>query len=109
MNTNFSQTITVQCRKPAQLIELIEQWDRDQATSEIMGYMGTRVLADRDRPGSYLIIADFGVVDPEVSAADEAARNNERAETKAVAAAVAELIDGEPEYRHFDEVYRTGR
>jgi hypothetical protein len=108
MTTNFSQTITVQCREPARLVELIAQWDRDQATTEIMGYMGTRVLADREHVGSYLIIADFGVVDPDVSAAEEAARNNERAETKAIAAAVIELIDGEPEYRDFDEVYRTG-
>ena len=51
-----------------------------------MGYMGTRLLADRESPVEYLIIADFGVVDPDVSAADEAARNNERPETQAWAA-----------------------
>ena len=72
-----------------------------------MGYMGTRVLADREHLGHYVIIADFGVVDPDVSAADEAARNNERPETQAMGAAVTELLDGPAEYRNFDELYRT--
>jgi len=107
VSRNFSQTISVHCREPETLIEMIAEWDRHQAASEITGYMGTRVLADRDHPGDLLIIADFGVVDPDVSAADEAARNNDRAETRAFAAAAAELVDGEPEYRNFDELYRT--
>ena len=86
MNRNFSQTITVRCDDPAPIVEMLEEWDLNQATSDIMGYMGTRVLADRENPGQYVIIADFGVVDPDVSAADEAARNNERPETQACAA-----------------------
>jgi hypothetical protein len=109
VNRNFSQTITVRCKQPAKLLELIAQWDRNQAASDIMGYMGTRVLADREHADCYMVIADFGIVDPGVSAAEEAARNNERPETKAMAAAVADLIDGEPEYHDFDEVYRTDR
>ncbi len=107
MNRNFSQTITVRCTDPASLVELFEQWDRDQATSDIMGYMGTRILADRDQPGQYVIVADFGIVDPDVSAADEAARNNARPETQAYSARFLAMIDGEPEYHHFDELYRT--
>jgi hypothetical protein len=107
MNRIFSQTITLQCPEPARLIELIAQWDLDQATTDIMGYMGTRVLADREHPGRYLVIADFGMVDPDVSAADEALRNNERPETEAMGKAVFELIDGQPEFHNFDEVYRT--
>lgn len=109
MTSVFSQTITVRCSSSAKLIELIAQWDRDQAMADIMGYMGTRVLADRAHPGCYMIIADFGVVDPNVSAADEAARNNERPETKAMGAAMSEIIEGAAEYRDFDEVYRTDR
>ncbi len=46
-----------------------------------MGFMRTRLLADRDEPGRYVIVADFGVVDPATSAAEGAARNNERPET----------------------------
>jgi len=109
MNQNFSQTISVRCADPAKLIEILEQWDLHQATTDIMGYMGTRVLADREDPGHCLIIADFGVIDPDVSAADEAARNNERPETQATAARLREVVDAEPEYRHYDELYRTDR
>ena len=107
MNQNFSQAITVRCDDPVPIIQLLEQWDRDQASTDIMGYMGTRLLANREHPGQYLIVADFGVVDPDVSAADEAGRNNERPETQAWAARLLELVDGAPEYSHYDELYRT--
>jgi len=109
VNQNFSQTITVRCDDPAVLVEMLAQWDLNQAQSDIMGYMGTRLLADREHPGHYVFIVDFGVIDPDVSAADEAARNNERTETRAFAARVREVVDGEPEYRHYDELYRTDR
>ena len=109
MNRNFSQTITVHCYNPATLIEMLTEWDLNQATSDIMGYMGTRLLADRENLGHYVIVADFGIVDPNVSAADEAARNNARPETRAWAARLIEMIHGEPEYHHFDEIYRTDR
>ena len=109
MNQNFSQTITVRSDNPARIVELLAAWDLNQATSDIMGYMGTRVLADREKEGQYVIIADFGVVDPNVSAADEAARNNDRPETQLWAERLLEVIEGEPEYHHFDEIYRTDR
>jgi hypothetical protein len=110
MNRNFVQTLRVHCPDPTKLIELIEQWDLANATSEdLTAYMGTRVLADRQHLGYYTLIIDFGVIDPDVPAADEAARHNERPETKAMAAAAALLIEGEPVYEHFDEIYRTDR
>ena len=107
MNKNFSQTIAVRCADPDRLVNMLRQWDLDQATTDIMGYMGTRLLADRENPGYYVIIADFGVIDPDVSAADEAARNNERPETQAWAARLLDAIEGTPEYHHYDELYRT--
>ncbi len=107
MNRNFTQTIAVRCDDPAPIIELLEQWDLDQASTDIMGYMGVRLLADNQNPGQYLIVADFGVVDPDVPAADEAARNNERPETQAWSSRLCELVDGAPVYRHYDELYRT--
>ena len=107
MNLNFTQLITLHCPDLPKLIELIEQWDMQHATSDIVGYMGSRVLADREQVGRYVVIVEFGVVDPEVSAAEEAARNNERPETKAMAAAVAAISHGALEYQNFDEVYST--
>jgi hypothetical protein len=109
VNRNFSQTITFCCDDPDAIVELLKEWDLNQATSDIMGYMGTRMLADREKLGQYVIIADFGIVDPDVSAADEADRNNTRPETQAFAARLLEMIDGEAEYHHFDEIYRTDR
>jgi hypothetical protein len=109
VNRNFSQTIAVRCDDPEPIVELLAEWDRNQATSDIMGYMGTRLLADREHSGQYVIIADFGVVDPDVSAADEAARNNLRPETQEWAARLLALTKGEPEYHHFDVLYRTDR
>ena len=107
MNLNFSQTIAFQCDDPDKLVDMLAEWDSDQATTDIMGYMGSRLLADRENPGHYMIVADFGVIDPDVSAADEALRNNRRPETQAWAAHLLELINGEPEYHHYDELYRT--
>jgi len=110
VNRNFTQTIAVRCSDPdrfEKLVEILRQWDRDQATADIMGYMGLRILADRDDPGRYLIVADFGVVDPDVPAADEAARNNERPETQATAAAMRAVLDEDPVYRHYDWEYLT--
>ena len=109
MNMNFTQTITVRCSNPTTIIEMLSEWDRSQATSDVMGYMGSRLLQDREHLGQYVIVADFGVTDPEVSAADEALRNNARPETQAYAARLRQVIEGEPEYHHFDELYRTDR
>jgi hypothetical protein len=100
--------ITVRTKEPEKLVELLVQWDLDQATTDIMGFMGTRVLADRDHPDQYVIIADFGVVDPAISAVEEAERNNDRPETQVWAERLRELVDDEPRYRHYDELYRTG-
>jgi hypothetical protein len=109
VNQNFTQTITIRCADPTVLLEMLEQWDRDQAAGDIMGYMGTRLLADRETPGQFVIIADFGVIDPDVSAYDEAMRNNERPETQAWAARLLEVVQNPPTYRNYDELYRTDR
>jgi hypothetical protein len=87
--------MSLRCNDPDKLLELARAWDVQQARADIMGYVGMRVLADRDEPGSYLILADFGVIDPEVSAAEEALRNNERPETQASAARLHEVIEGD--------------
>lgn len=108
MNVNFTQTIAVRCNDPDELVALMAEWDRSQATADIMGYMGCHLMADRENPGLYLIVAEFGVVDPDVPAADEAKRNNDRPETREWAKRLRELIHGEPDYRHYDEIYRTG-
>ena len=65
---------------------------------------GTRVLSEGAR---YVMISDFGVVDPDVSAAQEAFMNNERPETQAMAERMRAVANGEPEWHHFDELYNS--
>jgi hypothetical protein len=108
VNLNFTQTITVRCKDPAVLLEMLEGWDRHQATTDIMGYMGSRLLADRETPDRYVLVADFGIVDPDVSAFEEAQRNNERPETQAWIERLGAVIEGEPQFHDYDELYRTG-
>lgn len=106
--TRFTQGIRVKCGDGVALAELLADWDRSQAANDVMGFIGSRVLADRDRPGEYLILADFAEVDGGRSAADEAALNNQREETARWAANLRALVAEEPEWIHYDELYHTG-
>ena len=107
MKNVFAQTITFRSDDPETLIALAREWDSLQASQEAMGFMETRILADRDEPGRYVMIADFGVVDPGVSAWEEALRNNERGQTQEFAERFRAVAKGEPEWHHYDELYRT--
>jgi hypothetical protein len=107
MGPNFVQIITVRSDRLEDMLEFAAEWDRNQAAGEIMGYAGMRILADRDDPGRYFVVAEFAEVEPGVSAVEEAQRNNDRPETQASAARMLALCKGEPEWHHFDEVYRT--
>jgi hypothetical protein len=108
MNLNFTQMISFRCDDPERLVELAAGWDHMNADADIMGYMGSHILSDREEPGRYLLIAEFGVIDPDVPAADEAARNDARPETEGWFAKLLDVIDGEPEFHNYDEIYRTG-
>ncbi len=104
----FAQGIRVRCDDAAALMELLAEWDDAQASSEVMGYIGTRLLADRDEPDSYMILAEFAEVDGDLTPAEEAERNNRREETERWAEKLRALVGSEPEWIHFDELYRTG-
>lgn len=104
----FTQGIRVRCQDAEALVRLLAEWDRAQAATDVMGYIGTRLLADRDEEGVFVIMADFAEVDGDLTPADEAERNNQREETERWAQSLRELIGGEPEWSHYDELYRTG-
>ena len=104
----FEQAISFRCGDPEALVELLREWDAGQATTEVMGYIGTRLLADRDDPGSYMILAEFAEVDGDLTPAEEAERNNQREATERWAAKLRDLVEGEPDWTHYDELYRTG-
>ena len=104
----FTQGISVRCDNPDGLVELLAEWDVGQSTTEVMGYIGVTLLADRENPGHYMIQAEFAEVDGDLTPAQEAERNNQRDETERWAAKLRGLVDGEPDWIHFDELYRTG-
>jgi hypothetical protein len=104
----FAQMINFRTDDPDGVIALMAETDRAQATADIMGYIGARLVANRDDPGSYIIIAEFAEVDGDLTAAEEAELNNLREETERFADQLRQLVEGEPEWVHFDELYRTG-
>ena len=73
---NFTQTISFRTDNEEAIIKLSREWDEMQAEADVMGYIGSHVLRDRDDPGHYVIVAEFAVVDPNISAVEEA--NEER-------------------------------
>jgi len=103
----FSQVISMHTDHVDQVIELIEEWDELQSTLDVMGYTGTHVLIDRDDPRHVLVVAEFSSVEPGVSAYEEAQKNNDRPETQEWAGRMRALVDGEPDWFHYDERYRT--
>jgi hypothetical protein len=107
LSTNFVQTITFHCDHPEEIVAMLAEWDQRQASADVMGYIGTKMMADREHLGRYVIVAEFAVVEPGVSAAEEAQRNNRREETRAFAERMRALVDVEPEWHHFDEIYKT--
>ena len=80
---NFTQTISFRTEHEDEIIKLSREWDEMQAEADVMGYIGSHVLRDRDDPGHYVIVAEFAVVDPNVSAVEEAMKNNDRPITQA--------------------------
>lgn len=104
----FTQGIGVRCGDSEALVRLLADWDQLQSMTDVMGYIGTRLLADRQQPGHFMILAEFAEVDGDLTAADEAERNNQRVETEQWATRLRSLVEGEPEWVHFDELYRTG-
>lgn len=81
------------------LQEHVSRWHAEQFGAA-PGYLGARVLADKDATGQYLIEVDF-------SSEEEAARNNDREETAAWAARTRELAGSEPVHRNLRRVYST--
>jgi hypothetical protein len=107
MDRNFTQMVSFRSDHPEELVALAREWDVYQADSAIEGYIGVRLLADREDPGRYVMVADFGVIDPDVTAAQEAFMHNELTQTEAFAARFRAFTTGEEEWHHYDEMYSS--
>lgn len=104
----FTQVIRMKSSKIDEFLQLRREYDAQTASADVMGFLGARVLASRERPGEYLIIADFAEVDGNLTAEQEARRNDARNEAEGWYAKFMSLVDGPPEFDDYDELYRTG-
>ena len=96
----FVQTIRVRADDPSVLEELNAGWHESEF-GIAPGYLGSRILADRDRPGEYLIEVDF-------QSADEAAQNNGRQATEEWAAKLGAVTVGDAEFANYDQIFSVG-
>lgn len=96
----FIQTIDVRAEDQSALTTLMTEWN-DAEAGKAPGYLGSRLLADRDQPGRYLLLVEF-------SSAEAAEMNNDRPETQEWGAKFGALIDNEPHYSNYDEVGAVG-
>ncbi len=98
----FTQIIELDGVKDEQALrQHIATWEADEAGAA-PGYVGSRLFADDEAPGRYLVAVDF-------SSREEAEQNNARPETAAWAATTRALAGGEPAFRNLSEVYTTYR
>jgi len=96
----FTQTMTVRATDGQALGDLMAAWNEAEA-GKAPGYLGSRLLADRDDPGRFLIVVDF-------SSFAEAELNNDRAETATWAEKLIELVDGDVSWGNYDAVQQVG-
>ena len=62
------------------------------------GFLGVKVVKDRDRENAYMVIAEF-------ESYEVAMENSARPETDAFAKQMAEMSDGPPTFANYDLVY----
>lgn len=90
----FTQHVVINVADEASLMALMQEWNESDADAA-PGYLGGRLLRFRDKPGRYVIQADF-------ESWDDAQDNNERPETNEWARRLVEIIDGDPKYENLD-------
>ncbi|HJR92435.1 MAG TPA: hypothetical protein VJ938_08340 [Acidimicrobiia bacterium] len=88
----FSQHIVVNVADESALLTLMDEAGGDTAPG---GLLGMRVLKFRDKPGRYVIQADF-------DSWESAEQSNDRPETQEWAGRLASVIEGDPKYENLD-------
>jgi quinol monooxygenase YgiN len=90
----FIQTISFSSSRFDEMQKLMDEWDAAQSEPS-PGFIGTRLLRDRDRENAFLVIAEF-------ESYETAMENSNRPETTAFAKRMGELTDGPPTYGNYD-------
>ena len=89
----FTQHVVFYAQDEDALMALVEDWTAEGANTP--GFNGGRILKFRDKPGRYVIQADF-------DSWEAAEANNDRPETQANAERLIGLVDGEVKYENLD-------
>jgi quinol monooxygenase YgiN len=96
---SFIQTISYTTTKADEIQTLSEQFDRENPDAP--GFIGIKVLKDREKENTYLVIAEFENY-------EVAMENSARPETDAFAKKMAELVDGRPTFGNYDVIQTMG-
>jgi len=96
----FIQTVSFTTSRIDEVQQLAEQYDRDNPNAP--GFLGSKILRDRDRENAYLIIAEF-------ESYELAMENSNRPETDAFARKMGEMLDGPAEYGNYDLIAEQER
>ena len=91
----FIQTISYTTTRIDEIQALSEDYDRDRPSAP--GFLGARVLKDRDHENAYMVVAEF-------ESYEQAMENSARPETDAFAKKMAELVDGPPTFGNYDVI-----
>lgn len=90
----FTQHVVFDAPDEAALERLLQEW-RVAGPNEGAGFLGGRLLRFRDKPGRYVLQADF-------DSWKSAEANNAREETQQWRARLDELIEGEAKFENLD-------
>ena len=92
----FVQTIRFSTTRIDDITKMSNEFDEQQG-SQAPGFLGVKILKDRDRENAYVVVAEF-------ESYEQAMENSARPETDAFAKRMAELVDGPPEFGNYDVV-----
>jgi quinol monooxygenase YgiN len=97
----FIQTISFSSSRFDEMQKLMGEWEAAQPPGSSPGFVGTRVLRDRDNANGFMVIAEF-------ESYETAMENSNRPETGAFAKQMGELTDGQPTYGNYDVLTPEG-
>jgi quinol monooxygenase YgiN len=91
----FVQTISFSSSRFDEMQKVMTEWEAAQPPNSTPGFVGTKVLRDRDNPNAFMVVAEF-------DSYEAAMENSNKPETGAFAARMGELTDGQPSYGNYD-------
>jgi heme-degrading monooxygenase HmoA len=96
----FVQTIRFSTTRIDDIMAMSNEFDEQQG-NQAPGFLGVKILKDRDRENAYVVMAEF-------ESYEQAMENSARPETDAFAKRMAEAVDGQPGFDNYDVINERG-